>query len=68
MKYQKPSLEDAKATIKHQILNGYINVYSNSDPEAMQQSVLDAILEPHVIWALKMLVDYEVDRHDTGEL
>lgn len=64
-KYIRATLEDAKATVKHQILNGYINVYGNQ--EGMQQSILDAILEPHVLWAIKMLVDKETEQHDTGE-
>lgn len=60
--YFKPNLEDARATVKHQILNGYINVYNNQDAEAMQSSILDAILEPHTLWAIKMLVDEKLER------
>lgn len=59
-------LEDAQATVKHQILNGHINVYSNVSSDAWQQSILDAILEPHVIWAIKMLVDRSEEELDAA--
>lgn len=48
--------EDAKATIKQAILNGYADTYKNPAQD-MIESIYDAIMAPHIRWALKQLAN-----------
>lgn len=48
--------EDAIRTLKHQILNGYTNVYG-SPAEDMVDSILTELLAPHTRWALEKVLE-----------
>lgn len=52
--------EDAKATIKQAILNGYTDTYKNPAQD-MIESIYDAIMAPGVRWALLEELEDEIE-------